>query len=197
MSLYKNYSLLAIFRLAKDVCLTKMTTPQARLIRRPFYCRGMPFIQFGKGFTPGVGLRLDALPQVGMKTPLLRFGVNCQVNDYVHIGCIDSIDIGDDVLIASKVFITDHNHGDLGSINDFMLAPTKRELTSKKIVIQDKVWIGESVMILPGVTIGEGCVIGAASVVTKDIQSYSVAVGSPAKVIKTYDFTQKCWVKIK
>ena len=68
--------------------------------------------------------------------------------------------------------------------SDSLLAPIKRELTSKKIVIQDKVWIGESVMILPGVTIGEGCVIGAASVVTTDIQSYSVAVGYLAKVIK-------------
>jgi lipopolysaccharide O-acetyltransferase len=64
------------------------------------------------------------------------------------------------------------------------------------VVIGDNVWIGESVCVLPGVSIGEGCIIGALSVVTKSIPAYSIAVGSPARVVKQFDFEQNKWKKI-
>ena len=54
----------------------------------------------------------------------------------------------------------------------------------KNIMIEDVVWLGANVVVLGGVTIGKGCVIGAGSVVTKNIEAYSIAVGVPAKVIK-------------
>lgn len=56
---------------------------------------------------------------------------------------------------------------------------------ARPITVGNDVWIGANVCVLPGVTIGDGCVIGAGSVVVKDIPSYSVAVGNPCKVIKT------------
>ena len=62
-------------------------------------------------------------------------------------------------------------------------------------MLNSNVWIGEFVSILPGVTIGMGSIIGTMSVVTKSIPPYSIAVGSPAKVIKVYDFENKKWVK--
>jgi len=55
---------------------------------------------------------------------------------------------------------------------------------AREVTIGDDCWIGGNVIILPGVTIGKGCTIGAGSVVTKDIPEYSVAIGSPAKVVK-------------
>ncbi len=55
----------------------------------------------------------------------------------------------------------------------------------KPVVIEDDVWIGSRVTILPGVTIGRGSVVGAAAVVTKDVPPYSVVAGNPAKVVKT------------
>jgi virginiamycin A acetyltransferase len=61
----------------------------------------------------------------------------------------------------------------------------------KEVVIEDDVWLGYNVTVLPGVTIGQGSVIGAGSVVTSDIPPYTVAVGNPAKVIKTREFKQE------
>ena len=64
------------------------------------------------------------------------------------------------------------------------------------ITVGDNCWIGEKTTILPGVNIGKGCVIGAMSVVTKDIPDYSIAAGNPARVIKRYDFEAHEWKKV-
>ncbi|MDP1008013.1 acetyltransferase, partial [Klebsiella pneumoniae] len=70
------------------------------------YIRNDGSINFGENSTSGVGLRLDAFGR-----GVIFFSDNVQVNDYVHIASIESVTIGRDTLIASKVFITDHNHG--------------------------------------------------------------------------------------
>lgn len=57
-------------------------------------------------------------------------------------------------------------------------------------------WLGEGVIVMPGVTIGDGCVIGAHSVVNKDMPAACIAVGSPARVVKKFDFEKKSWIKI-
>ena len=65
------------------------------------------------------------------------------------------------------------------------------------MIIGDNVWVGDNVTILPNVHIGNGCVVGSNSVVTKDIPDNCIAVGIPAKVIKKYDFEKKKWVKFE
>lgn len=112
---------------------------------------------------------------------VIRDGVKINLN--CHIGAIDYVEIGEDCLIGSNVLIIDHSHGET-TIDDLYIRPVDRQLRSKgPIVIGSNVWIGENVVILPGVSIGEGSVIGASSVVTKDLPSYSVAVGNPARVV--------------
>lgn len=177
-----------------NLAKTKLFYPQARLIRFPIDIRGKKYIEFGTNLTTGIGCRIEAYPYKEEKT-IIKLGNNVQINDYVHIGAVGSITIGNNVLMASKIYITDHNHG---SYNDMesdspKVPPIDRRPVIKPVIIGDNVWIGESACIMPGVTIGEGAIIGALSVVTKDIPPYSIAVGVPAKVIKTYNFEKNIW----
>jgi acetyltransferase-like isoleucine patch superfamily enzyme len=126
---------------------------------------------------------------------LLRLGKNVQMNDYVHITAGENVTIGNNVLIASKVYISDTTHGEY-SANEHSLpfdAPVARSLSFKPVVIEDNVWLGEGVCVLPGVTIGFGTIVGANAVVTKSIPAMSIAVGAPAKVIKKFNQASGIW----
>jgi acetyltransferase-like isoleucine patch superfamily enzyme len=156
-------------------------------ISYPFFLEGGKFIKIGNNFTAGEGIRLEAFRKHRNSTfsPLIEIGNNVSFYSDCHIGAINCITIGDNVLIASKVFITDHFHGDVTS-KDIQLAPFERQLYSRgPIKIEKNVWIGEGVVILPGVTIGENCIIGANAVVTKTFPKNSVIGGNPAKILKT------------
>lgn len=87
------------------------------------------------------------------------------------------------MLIASNVFITDHDHGDT-SPQSLGVAPAQRPLRYSPVKIEKNVWIGQNAVILKGVTIGESSIIAAGSVVTRDIPAYCVAAGIPATILK-------------
>ncbi len=116
--------------------------------------------------------------------PKINIGNGCSFGDGGHITCINKISIGDGVRIGRKVFITDNSHG--ASERSYLDIPAnKRPMISKgPVIIEDNVWIGEMVCILPGVRIGKGSIIGANAVVTKDVPEYALVGGNPAKVIK-------------
>jgi acetyltransferase-like isoleucine patch superfamily enzyme len=117
-------------------------------------------------------------------TPLLTIGNNCNIGEQSHITAINCIMIGNNVLTGPRVLITDNAHGDIDA-KTLDMEPMMRPLISKgKVIIGDNVWSGEGAMILPNVHIGEGAIIAANSVVTKDIPAYSIAAGVPAKIIK-------------
>lgn len=117
-------------------------------------------------------------------TPQVHIGFACNFGDYLHLTCINKITIGNHVLTGRWVTITDNAHGSSEEIIS-NIAPAKRKLFTKgPVVIGDNVWIGDKVTILPGITIGDGAVIAANAVVTKDIPSFAVAAGNPAKIIK-------------
>lgn len=174
-----------------------MVHPTARIIRIPFDIRGCKYIQWGINFTTGVGCRLEAYPI--NNSIVLKIGNDVQINDYVHITAMQEVSIGDNVLMASRIYISDSTHGSYsGDINDSSpeIAPQKRPYSIKKVIIENNVWIGEGVSILPGVTIGSGTIVGANSVVTKSLPSNVIAVGIPAKPIKKYNFETKKWEAI-
>lgn len=121
------------------------------------------------------------------RDPEIIIGKNCYVGDDCNIQCCNSIRLGNGILMGRKVMINDSSHGEFVR-EQLGIQPGLRPLCSKgPIVIDDNVWIGEMVCILGGVHIGRGSVIGAGAVVTKDIPAYSLAVGSPAKVIRRFE----------
>ena len=113
--------------------------------------------------------------------PTIIIGSNCHIGEYNHITSISNITIGNNVLTGRYVLITDHNHGDK---TDFNLPPKNRPLKTKGgVTIGNNVWIGDKVVILSGVTIGDGAIIGANSVVTKNVERQSIVAGIPARTI--------------
>lgn len=198
MAKLNTYGWTGVIHLIVFKLRTFLVFPSARLIRFPFRIRGKSHVVVQEGFTTGFNCRIDAFASDGDSKTIINIGKNVQLNDYVHIAAVEQLTIADNVLIASKVFITDHNHGSYsGDIQDSPLSiPKDRPLYSSPVLIEQNVWIGEFVCVLPGVTIGEGSIIGAMSVVNKDIPPYSIAVGSPAKVVKKYDFELENWVKV-
>ena len=192
-----RYTPLGFIKLILSFLLTKIFYKNSRLIRFPFDIRNKSSIDLGKGLTTGVGCRIEAFPL--NKEIVLQFGSNIQMNDYVHITAMKSITIGNNVLLASKIYISDCSHGSYsGDENDSnpTTIPIDRKLFAKPVVIEDNVWIGEFVSVLPGVTIGKGTIVGANSVVSRSLPEYVIAVGIPAIPIKKYNFQHSRWEKL-
>ena len=129
----------------------------------------------------------------------IEIGDRVMINDGTTFYCVNGISIGNDVMISWGCTIIDNNaHSIISAERLKDLANARKEyeagtignntdwsvVENAPIVIKDKVWIGFNSIIMKGVTIGEGAVVGAGSVVTKDVPDYAVVGGNPAKVIK-------------
>ena len=198
-------SVYELCKLGINLIKTKIFFPKARLIRFPFDIRGKKYIKYGKNFTTGVGCRIEAYNFNNRisdrKNPQLIIGNNVQINDYVHLSCAESVIIEDNVLIASKVYVSDLNHGNYSSLKNLEHScpdeiVKERKIFTKPVKICQNTWLGENVAVLSGVTIGKNSIIGANSVVSKNIPENCIAVGNPAKVIKKYNFETRRWDKI-
>jgi acetyltransferase-like isoleucine patch superfamily enzyme len=110
-----------------------------------------------------------------------------------HISAARQIIIGEYVLLARNVYISDHAHA-FEDIN----APIMHQGINNiaPVSIDRHTWLGQNVVVLPGVTIGQHCVIGANSVVNRSIPEFSVAVGSPARVVKQYNHSTGHWERL-
>ncbi len=124
--------------------------------------------------------------------PVLKIGRGVSIGNFCHISCVSSILIEDKVLIADKVTIADSSH----QYTNIKVPIIEQSFCFlRKVIIGEGSWVADNCSIL-GAKIGKHCVIGAGSVVTKDIPDYSVAVGNPAKVVKRYSFKTKKWERI-
>lgn len=125
--------------------------------------------------------------------PKLSIGENTYIGRNAHIVALKSVRIENSVLMGDNIYIADNFHQ-----FDRVDVPYKQQGVGFKseVIVGEGTWLGENVCVISS-KIGKQCIVGANSVVLHDIPDYSMAVGSPAKVIKTYDHTSKKWVKIK
>jgi len=142
-------------------CAGKLRTWWAKLIIKS--CGENVNIERGAGFTPELSIGDNS-----------GVGINCEVYGPVTIG--SDVMMGPEVIIYTSAHA--HERTDITMIE-------QGASDVRPVVIGNDVWIGRRVMIMPGVHIGDGCVIGAGAVVTKDIPSYSIAAGVPARVVRS------------
>jgi acetyltransferase-like isoleucine patch superfamily enzyme len=161
----------------------------------------------GAGSTVRFRTRLDVFPYnqfcLGKKSLVEDFStINNAVGDVVIgdntiIGLsnviIGPVSIGSNVMLAQNVVVSGLNHG----YEDVSLPPSVQKVSCKIITIDDDVWIGANVVVTAGVHIGRHSVVGAGSIVTKDIPEFCVAFGNPARVVKRYNQASGIWEKIR
>lgn len=188
-----HYSFSEYIKNIYSILMTKITMSQARFIRRPIYIRGSKSLSGGKGLTTGRFCRIDL---EGSKKTLF-IGENCEFGDMTHIVAHEKVEFGDNVLVASKCFISDTSHGIYKGDNQDspITIPKKRTYITQPVKIGNNVWIGENAVILAGAEIGDGCIIGANSVISKVIPNNSIVVRN-GKIIKQWDEALKCWKKV-
>ena len=167
----------------------------------------MPFyIKRGKGSVIYRSVRKDIVPfnifVLGSKSVIEDYSVINNAVGNLVIGCntrvgigntiIGPVTISDNVNIGQNVTISGLNH----NYEDPNKTISEQGVSTMPIKIENNVWIGANSVVLPGVQIGNHSVIGAGSIITKDIPPYSVAVGNPARIVKRYDMDLKEWVKV-
>lgn len=152
---------------------------------------GSKRIYIGKNVYIRKNTWLAAQPVTGNDTCKLIIGDGTYIGNFCHFFASNVIEIGDAVLFADKVYVSDNLH----TYEDVSLPVIQQPIKQlSPVIIGSGAWIGENVCII-GCTIGKNSVIGANAVVTKNIPDYCVAVGAPAKIIKRFDFSTMEWKK--
>ncbi len=164
------------------------------------------FHKKGKGTTICQRTRIDVLPfqnfSIGNYSTIEDFatinnGVGAvSIGDNSRIGIgnviIGPVTIGNNVILAQNIVMSGLNH----NYTNVDIPIYLQGETVANITIEDDCWIGANVVITAGVTIGKHSVVAGGAVVTKDIPSFCVAVGNPARVVKRYNFETKGWESI-
>jgi len=125
--------------------------------------------------------------------PKIEIGDGSYFGNRLHMIACGRMSIGKKVVCADGVYITDNLHGYQNIDKPILESPL---VSAGPVSIGDQAWLGENVCVMPNVKIGKRAVIGANSVVTKDIPDFCVAVGTPAKVIKKYCFKRAEWIRV-
>jgi acetyltransferase-like isoleucine patch superfamily enzyme len=138
-------------------------------------------IDIGAGTTVMHNTELHVFNFRDLPHAFIRIGSGCFIGESVVIRGQGGVTIGNKVLLAPQVKILAVNH----NFDDVTRAVMDQGITGKGIVIDDGAWIGAGATVVDGVTVGQGAVVGANAVVTRDVPARAVAVGIPARVVKT------------
>jgi lipopolysaccharide O-acetyltransferase len=149
----------------------------------PVDIRGARMIAVGAHVWVGPGSWLYAIPEAAAEVPVLVIGDGVNISGNCVLSAVSSVRLGRDVLLARNVYISDHSHA-----YEDVTRPVRKQGVRNvlPVAIGDGAWLGQGVVVCPGVSIGRGAVIGAGSVVLHDVPAYSVAVGAPARVVRSF-----------
>ena len=160
---------------------------------KPKILDGAKYIEIKNNSSIGHSSWLGAFDKYANQSfmPKIIISNNVRIGNYACITAIDEIVIKDGCLLSEYVYISDHYHGFDPTLN---LSPKDQPLFSKgKVEIGENTFVGYRATILSGVKLGKNCVVGSHSVVTKSFPDYSMIAGTPARLIKTYNFENKRW----
>jgi acetyltransferase-like isoleucine patch superfamily enzyme len=164
------------------------------ILYRPILVGNPGYISIGQGTLIRDLARLEVLaPLDGEAVPALTIGNNVNIEQGAHIICQTRVTIEDDVSITPYCVIADAVHPFDAPDMPPKIGARLDRVTPHPVHIGRGSFVGARSVILPGVTIGVGCVIGAGSVVARDIPDYCVAVGSPARVVRRFDPVARTW----
>jgi len=153
------------------------------------------YISLGRNVFIRNGARVQAVTCHNNRsyTPLISIGADVNIEQNLHLTCANKIVIEKNTAIAANVTITDIDH----PYTDVNISVERHNLVVKEVVIGENSKIYNNAVILPGVHIGKHCVVGANSVVTKDVPDFCVVVGAPARIVKQYNCALKAWVTLE
>jgi len=163
--------------------------------------QGGQHITIGERFFAGQMLWIEAVGEYAGVSydPVIEIGNGVTCSQSVHIAANVRVTIDDGVMFGSRIHVTDHGHGQYnGEHQDHPDTPPahRRLAQGRPVRIERNVWIGDGAIVLPGVTIGEGSIVGANSVVSRSLPPRVIAVGSPATPIKRFETETGRWIPI-
>jgi acetyltransferase-like isoleucine patch superfamily enzyme len=177
------------------LCPKSISFKTARKIQLPHSIYNADCISIGERFSMREHAVINPLKGVrpGGELPSISIGDDVYIGGYFQIHCIGKITIGNGVVISEYVYISDVSHGLLPDAGLIM----KQPLASKGGVnIGANSFLGHGVAVMPGVTLGENCVVGTNSVVTKSFPAGSMIAGQPARLIKRFNYIDRVWEAI-
>lgn len=164
------------------------------ILSRPNSVQGAAHVRIGARTRIGAGAYIAAITGHAGEAfdPSVRIGDDVYIGSHFHLASVSKVEIGDACALSDYVYIADVAHGLDPASGPIMAQPLVR---AGDVVIGRSTFVGYRASILPGVTLGRHCVVGAGSVVTKSFPDYSMVAGNPARLIKRYDPAAKAWVK--
>jgi len=153
------------------------------------------FLHIGDRTMIGHGAHIEIISEYAnvQYSPKVEIGSNVYIGPHLYMVCVGRVSIGDRSVLSEHVYIHDNNHG---------FDPTHGPIMQQKLVHSGDITIGKDCFlgyrtaILPGVTLGDHCVVGTGAVVTKSFPSFSMIAGVPAILLKRYSFEEEAWVRV-